>query len=169
MHEGCYLKLTLMQLHGLCLQKGLINPKCSIEEMHLFIRNQIPRWLYDKIEVKGEMSEDTFGEWKKDHKEYVASLPGNSEDAFALRETPAITSEEGGSTERGLNALFDFVMDESNERISQHLVKLDNGRLYTLKTPGEIGLQMIRLNLYDVKDISHKNKRNWWKYAKVRT
>jgi len=60
-------------------------------------------------------------------------------------------------------------MDKSNGRISQHLVKLDNGRLFTLKTPGEVGLQMIRLNLYDVKDISHKGKRNWWKYAKVRT
>jgi len=28
---------------------------------------------------------------------------------------------------------------------------------------------MIRLIVYDVKDISHKDKRNWWKYAKVRT
>jgi len=143
MHEGCYLSYTdATSLHGLCLQKGQINPKCFIKEMHLFIRNQVPRWLYDKV-VKGEMSEDTF-EWVKDHKEYISSLPGNSEGAFVSYETPAITSEEGGSTERRLDALFDSVIDESNERISQHLVKLDNGRLFTLKTPGEIELQMIR-------------------------
>jgi len=56
---------------------------------------------------------------------------------------------------RGLDVLFDSAMEGSNERISQHVVKLD-GWLFTLKTPEEIGLQMVRLILYDVKDISHK-------------
>jgi len=88
------------------LAEGTKNPKCSIEEMHLFIRHQVPRWLYEKV-VKGEMSEDTFGEWVKDHKKYISSLPGSSEGVSVLCETSAIESEEeGGGAWTGCAFLF---------------------------------------------------------------
>jgi len=63
--------------------------------------------------------------------------------------------------------LFDSTMEKSNEYISQHVVKMDNGRSFTLKTPGKIGHKMVRIILYDVKDISHKDKHNWWRHAKL--
>jgi len=86
------------------------------------------------------MSEDTFNEWVKDYNKYATNLPGSSEGTSVSCETSAVDSEEGESAGCGLDALFDSAVEESNERISQHVVKLDNGRLFTLKTPGEIGL-----------------------------
>lgn len=49
--------------------------------------------------------------------------------------------------------------------------KSENGQLFTLKSPGEIGsdCQLVRLYLYDVKAISKKDKRYWWKCAKLRS
>jgi len=91
--------------------------KCSKEEMYLFIRHQVPRKLYEKI-MRGDMAENTFNEWVKDYNEYVTNLPGSSEGASVLCEMSAVDSEKGGNMGRGLDALFDSVVEESNERIS---------------------------------------------------
>ncbi|EGI69399.1 hypothetical protein G5I_01869 [Acromyrmex echinatior] len=34
---------------------------------------------------------------------------------------------------------------------------------------GQTGHQLIRVDLYDIHDIKNKEKRQWWKYAKMRT
>ena len=40
-----------------------------------------------------------------------------------------------------------------------------------MKTPAEIdsNSQLVRLDMYDVKDILKKDKRQWWKSAKLRS
>ncbi|EGI70035.1 hypothetical protein G5I_01188 [Acromyrmex echinatior] len=57
-----------------------------------------------------------------------------------------------------------------NDGISQYMTKLEHGQLYTVSTPeGQTGHQLIRVDLCDIHDIKNKEKRQWWKYAKMRT
>lgn len=77
--------------------------------------------------------------------------------------------------EGGLDALFDlsfFQKEGQDTQMSQFITKKsDNGQLFTMKIPGETrsGCQLVRLDLYDVRDVSKKDKRHWWKCAKLRS
>lgn len=81
--------------------------------------------------------------------------------------TYAVETDEGRGS--GLDALFNLTAEEDGNRIQQYISRLENGRLFTLKSSGETGSQLIRLDVYDSKDISNRDKRSWWRYAKVRT
>lgn len=76
------------------------------------------------------------------------------------------TKSDGG----GLDALFNLpTSSQKNDVLSQFISKLENGRLLTLRSPGERGYRLIRFDMYDVKDIMNKDKRQWWKSAMVRS
>ena len=110
------------------------------------------------------MMENTFCEWLEDFKAYTSRRP-------TLRvETTTTTSKAAPSA--GLNALFSgpsFKEEDTDGRLPQYIAKMENGRLHTVRTPGEIGHSLIRLDIYEVRDILKKEKRDWWKYAKLRT
>lgn len=65
-------------------------------------------------------------------------------------------------------ALFN-VTQMDVEPIQQHITKLENGRLFTINSPRELGSQLIRLYVYDIRDTTKKDKRNWRRHARVRT
>lgn len=51
-------------------------------------------------------------------------------------------------------------MRRDGDRISQHITKVDSGRLFTIRSPGETEMEVIRVDVYDVKDIARVEKRN---------
>lgn len=134
-----------------------VNP---IEEMHTFIRYSMPKEFYASL-VNGIMSEKTYDEWLNEYREHVGKMFGARDIATAGGE---VTDEgerenEFGSLEDRLDSLFDMARDTSIEPIQQNITKFENGQL--LKSPGEIGGdQVIRLNVYDIKNIAKKNKHN---------
>lgn len=130
---------------------------CSLDEFNIFVvEEKLAATLSEDI-----MMENTFTEWLEDFKVYVNRRP-------TLRVDTAAKSSSGD----GLNALFgasNFCEEVTDERVSQYIIKLENGRVHTVRTPGEVGQSLIRLDVYEVRDILKREKRDWWKYAKMRT
>ncbi|XP_077282538.1 uncharacterized protein LOC143908661 [Temnothorax americanus] len=176
MREGSNIKSVLTELHKLWLKEGPKSPTCSVNEMYNFIRDRLPSKLYSSL-VSDLMTQDTFYEWINYHDKYVKSLPvGAGGDIPAAVSTDHSYSpekrdeEEAGCSGGGLDALFDLKESGRDlDRIPQHISKMKDRRMLTVRSPGEIGSQLIRLDVYDIKDIANKEKRDWWKYAKLRS
>lgn len=132
---------------------------CSLEELNIFlIEEKLLAVLSEDI-----MMENTFRQWLEEFKGYTSRRPTLRVDATTLK-APSVGD--------GLNALFNgstFKEEDTDERLPQYISKLENGRLHTVRTPGEIGHSLIRLDVYEVRDILKRDKREWWKYAKLRT
>ncbi|XP_011706568.1 PREDICTED: uncharacterized protein LOC105461758 [Wasmannia auropunctata] len=67
---------------------------------------------------------------------------------------------------KGLDSLFD--MQPKQYEIQQSISKIKNNCRVIMKSPGEIGYRLIRLEIYDVNKITGMERRQWWKVAEVR-
>ncbi|CAH0599342.1 unnamed protein product [Chrysodeixis includens] len=56
----------------------------------------------------------------------------------------------------------------STGSISQCISRQANGKQYTLKSPGECGLNVVKLEIYPFAKISGLDKKNWWKHAETK-
>ena len=178
MREGSNIKIVLTELYKFWLKEGPNNPTCTESDMCNFIRGQLPSKLYSSL-VSDLMTQDTFYEWINHHDSCVNSLlVGAGGDSLAAISTDHSYSvekrdeeeEEVGCSGGGLDALFD--MTESGRdlnRMPQHISKMKDRRMLTVRSPGEIGSQWIRVDVFDVKDIVNKERREWWRYAKLRS
>lgn len=135
---------------------------CSVEELNIFlVEEKLAATLSEDI-----MFENTFREWSDEFKVYIGRRPTLRVDATTS------TTARSSSGADGMNALFSgssLAEDEIDERLPQYISKVENGRVYTVRTPGEVGHTLIRLDVYEVRDILKKDKRDWWKYAKLRS
>lgn len=52
--------------------------------------------------------------------------------------------------------------------ISQSISRQANGKQYILKSPGECGLNVVKLETYPFAKISGLDKKNWWKHAETK-
>lgn len=89
---------------------------------------------------------------------------------------PNITNNETETKEKetgAFNALFSsiFQKDEANARISQFIKQSENGQQFTLSTPGETAsdCKVVRLAVFDVKDVTKSKERDWMTSAKLRS
>lgn len=134
---------------------------CSFEDLHVFlIEEKLAAVLSEDV-----MLENTFNEWLEDFKEFSSRRTTLRTDATATKSTSVVVGE-------ALNALFSGVQhkeEESDERLPQYISRSENGRVQTVRTPGETGHTLIRLDIYEVCDILKQDKRDWWKYAKLRS
>lgn len=90
------------------------------------------------------MSEETFEEWVREYHSYVKNLTPEDPkfDAATMtidRKFEESSDDQDTGDDGGLDALFDRTLENDGNRISQYITKLDNGRLLTVKSPGEIG------------------------------
>ncbi|XP_077256455.1 uncharacterized protein LOC143894189 [Temnothorax americanus] len=179
MHEGSNIKSVLTELHKLWLKEGPKSPTCSVTEMYNFIRDRLLSKLYSSL-VSDLMTQDTFYEWINYHDRYVKSLPVgargdipaavSTDHSYSVEKRDEEEEEAGCSGDGGLDALFDLTESGCDlDRIPQHISKMKDRRMLTVRSPGEIGSQLIRLDVYDIKDIANKDRRDWWKYAKLRS
>ena len=61
-----------------------------------------------------------------------------------------------------MDALFASTTKQKTDGISQYITRLDNGHLYTVRTPeGQTGHQLIRPDVYDIHNVKNKEKRQW--------
>lgn len=56
----------------------------------------------------------------------------------------------------------------STGSISQCISRQANGKQYTLKSPGECGLNVVKLEIYPYAKICGLDKKNWWKHAETK-
>ncbi|XP_077280391.1 uncharacterized protein LOC143907449 [Temnothorax americanus] len=175
MREGSNIKSVLTELHKLWLKEGPKNPTCSRKDMYDFIRDRLPSKLYSSL-VNDLMTQDTFHEWINHYGKYVKSLPvGTGGDILAAKSTDQSFGvekrvEEEAGCSCGLDALFDLTESGRDlDRMPQYISRMKDRRMFTVRSPGEIGLQLIRLDVFDVKDVANKERRDWLKYAKLRS
>ncbi|KYQ50566.1 hypothetical protein ALC60_10343 [Trachymyrmex zeteki] len=92
------------------------------------------------------MTTNTFFEWLHDLKEFVKRQTSTSVDTSIVdceifTSSPELTPRGGG----GMDALFASTSKQKTDGISQYVTKLDNGRLYTVGTPGgQTGHRLMR-------------------------
>lgn len=133
---------------------------CSLKDLHIFlIEEKLAAVLAEDI-----MLENTFNEWMEDFKEFKSRR--------AISRADATSTKSASTSGEGLNVLFSgvyFKEDEFDERLPQYISRSESGRVQTVRTPGEVGHALIRLDVYEVRDILKQEKRDWWKYAKLRT
>ncbi|KYN18782.1 hypothetical protein ALC57_08896 [Trachymyrmex cornetzi] len=126
------------------LKKNLQNCTYSIEELNQFfsmVENKKLRQLF----MEDILSMITFFEWLRDLKEFIKNQPSTS------------TEISNVTISNQINQIVDH---EKTDGIVQYITKLDNSRLHTVKTPkGEIGHQLIRLDVYDFNNVKNKDKR----------
>lgn len=53
--------------------------------------------------------------------------------------------------------------------ISQNIYSTRNGKLFSLKSPGETGYMIVKLETYLFQKVCHLDKKNWWKEADIRS
>lgn len=58
---------------------------------------------------------------------------------------------------------------QTTGRISQHTYSQRDGTLYTLKSPGETGYMVCKLETYFTKDVANLDKKKWWMKAETRS
>lgn len=157
--EALAMRVALKEIHR--LWDG--PQRCLVERMLSHVReNPRTRALIARRTISGE----TFDEWVREHRLYVDALSRASTDEVDRSREDVPESQEWVT---GLDALFDHTYAAlDDDRISQFIAKLENGRSFTARSPGEIGAKLIRLNVYDVKDIAKRDQRIWWKHAKFR-
>ncbi|KYM97817.1 hypothetical protein ALC62_11492, partial [Cyphomyrmex costatus] len=113
------------------------------------------------------ISADTLFEWiselKESIKRQVSTVPEASQ--------KSVDEEASSDGAGGVETLFASAVKRSRiEGLSQYVTKMDNGHLYTARTPEEeTGHKLIRLDVYDVNDIKGIEKRQWWRHAKMRS
>ncbi|XP_077255277.1 uncharacterized protein LOC143893604 [Temnothorax americanus] len=175
MREGSNIKSVLTELHKLWLKEGSKNPTCSRKDMYDFIRDRLPSKLYSSL-VNDLMTQDTFHEWINHYGKYVKSLPvGAGGDILAAKLTDQSFGvekrvEEEAGCSGGLDALFDLTESGRDlDRMPQYISRMKDRRMFTVRSPEEIGSQLIRLDVFDVKDVANKERRDWLKYAKLRS
>ncbi|KYN21090.1 hypothetical protein ALC57_06545 [Trachymyrmex cornetzi] len=138
MREAKTMKNILIIFLELLKKKGLQNCTYSIEELNQFfsiVENKKLRQLF----MEDILSMTTFFEWLRDLKEFIKNQPSTSTET--------------------IGTLFATTSKQKTDGIEQYITKLDNSRLHTVKTPeGEIGHQLIRLDVYDFNDIKNKDK-----------
>ncbi|KYN22481.1 hypothetical protein ALC57_05117 [Trachymyrmex cornetzi] len=127
------------------------------------------------------LSITTFFEWLRDLKEFIKNQPSTSTEISNVTISNQINQivDHGTSipqtVDRGIfiptsskltdnnvniDTLFTTTSKQKTDGIVQYITKLDNSRLHTVKTPeGEIGHQLIRLDVYDFNDVKNKDKR----------
>lgn len=72
-------------------------------------------------------------------------------------DAPEFCSGSKNLAQGGLDALFEQqVSPQDTGKISQTISKMVNGKLFTWKSPGEHGYQVIRLDVYDFKNVIDK-------------
>ena len=167
MREAKTMKDALMPFLNVLKTRGLLNSTYSVEELDRYLSTSESKVLHHLL-MEDFMTKNTYLEWLHDLKEYVRCHMAT------LIDVPNIDREifasSGESTSGGMDALFASTSKQQNDGISQYMTKLEHGQLYTVSTPeGQTGHQLIRVDLYDIHDIKNKEKRQWWKYAKMRT
>ncbi|KYN22397.1 hypothetical protein ALC57_05209 [Trachymyrmex cornetzi] len=167
MRETKTMKDALLSFLESLKTRGLLNSMYSMEELNRFFFTPESKML-QHLFMEDFMTKNTFFEWLHDLKEYVKCHMATLSDASNIDCEIFTSSAEVKSG--GINALFASTSKEQIDGISQYITKLENGHLYTVGTPeGQTGHQLIRLDVYDIHDIKHKEKNQWWKYAKLRT
>ena len=167
MREAKTMKDALMPFLNVLKTRGLLNSTYSVEELDRFLSTSESKVLHHLF-MEDFMTRNTYFEWLHDLKEYVRCHMAILIDAPNIDRE--IFSSSGESTFGGMDALFASISKQQNDGISQYMTKLEHGQLYTVSTPeGQTGHQLIRVDLYDIHDIKNKEKRQWWKYAKMRT
>lgn len=81
-------------------------------------------------------------------------------------DAPVYNLGASSSGSNALDALFEQQLSPQNiGKISQTISKTVNGKLYTWKSPGESGFQVIRLDVYDFKNVIDKVGLNLIRYT----
>lgn len=68
----------------------------------------------------------------------------------------------------GIDALFESMARQAKGLIAQNVTKVENGRVYVMRTPGEIDRSVVRVSVYDFNEVKNRDKRDWWKYSNLR-
>lgn len=90
------------------------------------------------------------------------------------RETPVVISESKKSETyaENLNLIAEYFGVQNAQRntgsISQSISRQMNGMQYTLKPPGEYGLNIGELKMYPFAKVQHLDRKNWWKHAETK-
>ncbi|KAL6255492.1 hypothetical protein P5V15_013826 [Pogonomyrmex californicus] len=174
-------------------RKGPWNSYCSGDSMVRLVESSAtPDERASLMEI--EITKEASSSWLRDYWEYLARLKttkGDLDDEYEkylarLKTTKgdldneyekylARLSTTRGNDEScgsGLDALFASLSGDKEEadRFVQYMTKLKGGRQLEARSPGEKGTncELVRMYVYNVKDIVKKKRRNWWKYAKLR-
>lgn len=119
------------------------------------------------------MTETELENWLKLFKKHITEQSSSSENTATtsmsfttanIQDSSADVPEYGNcNNEDGLNeldALFAASTSTSNTgTISQTISRPTKGKLYSWKTPGENGFRLIKMDIYDVNDISNVDKK----------
>ncbi|KYN00819.1 hypothetical protein ALC62_08502 [Cyphomyrmex costatus] len=127
--EAQTMKTALITFIEFMKRKGLTNMKYSMKEFHRCLA----------------MPENS--ELKESIKRQVSTVSEASQ--------KSVDEEASSDGAGGVETLFASAVKRSRiEGLSQYVTKMDNGRLYTARTPEEeTGHKLIRLDVYDVNDI----------------
>ncbi|EGI65395.1 hypothetical protein G5I_06115 [Acromyrmex echinatior] len=147
MREAKTIKDALMSFLNVLKTRGLLNSTYSVEELDRFFSISESKVLHHWF-MEYFMTRNTYFEWLHDLKEYVRCHMATLIDAPNIDRK--IFASSGESTSGGMDALFASISKQQNDGISQYMTKLEH-------------------DLYDIHDIKNKEKRQWWKYAKMRT
>ncbi|EGI58657.1 hypothetical protein G5I_13238 [Acromyrmex echinatior] len=158
MREAKTMKDALMSFLNALKTRGLLNSTYSVEELDRFLSTSESKVLHHLF-MEDFMTRNTYFEWLHDLKEYVRCHIATLIDAPNIDRE--IFASLGESTSGGMDALFTSTSKQQKDGISQYITKLEHGQLYTVSTPEDwTSVDSRRFN---------KEKRQWWKYAKMRT
>ncbi|KYQ48640.1 hypothetical protein ALC60_12308 [Trachymyrmex zeteki] len=151
MREAKMMKDTLMSLLEVLKKKGMLNTIYSMEELNQFFSTSESKHLRS-VFMEDFMTTNTFFEWLHDLKEFVKRQTSTSVDTSIVDCEILIFTLSPELTPRGgMDALFASTSKQKTDGISQYVTKLDNGRLYTVGTPGgQTGHRLMRLDVYDI-------------------
>ncbi|KYM99394.1 hypothetical protein ALC62_09897 [Cyphomyrmex costatus] len=153
--EAQTMKNALLMFIEFMKRKGYTNMKYSLKEFHRCLampENKSLRSLF----MDTFISADTLFEWISDLKETIKRQISTVSEASQRTVDEAASSNGAG----GVETLFASAVKRSRtDGLCQYVTKLDNGRLYTARSPEEeTGHKLIRLDVYDVNDIRRIEK-----------
>ncbi|KYN05935.1 hypothetical protein ALC62_03127 [Cyphomyrmex costatus] len=153
--EAQTMKNALLMFNEFLKKKGCTNMNYSTKELHRFLamsENKPLRSMFMDIFI----SADNYFEWIKDLKESIKRQVSTVCEVLKRRVDAEASSDGIG----GVETLFASAVKRSRtDGLSQYVTKLDNGRIYTARSPEmDTGHKLIRLDIYNVNDIEGKEK-----------
>lgn len=141
----------------------------SIEDFEKFLHEQK---LYTTF-TSELMTEQDLQEWLRLFKKHITDQSSSSRNMETTSTSSTIVNTQGNNVdapgcssynnmggENALDELFAATTSQSNTgQISQTISRPVKGKLYSWKTPGENGYRLIKMDVYDVNDISNIDKK----------
>ncbi|KYQ47080.1 hypothetical protein ALC60_13907 [Trachymyrmex zeteki] len=137
------MKDALMSFLEVLKKKGMLNSIYSMEELNQFFSTPESKYLRS-VFMEDFMTTNTFFEWLHNLKEFVKRQTSTSVNT-SIVDCEIFTSSPELTPKGGMDALFASTSKQKTDGISQYVTKLDNGRLYTVGTPGgQTGHRLMR-------------------------